>query len=77
MRSCGIAQATVSSHLEWNMMEGNVRKRMYTISVQQKWTEHCKSIIIEKNENLKRQKKKKNPILFLTWFLTLSTLRIV
>ena len=28
MRSCCIAQRTISSHLGWNMMEGNVRKRM-------------------------------------------------
>ena len=26
MRSCCIAQGTISSHLEWNMMEDNVRK---------------------------------------------------
>ena len=29
MRFCCIAQGTLSRHLRWNMMEGNVRKRMY------------------------------------------------
>ena len=29
MRSCCKAQETISSHLRWNMMEDNVRKRMY------------------------------------------------
>ena len=51
MRSCCIAQGTVSNHLWWNMMEDNVRKRKYTyihiyllpghFAVQQKLTEHC------------------------------------
>ena len=29
MRPCGIAQGSVSSHLWWNIMEDNVRKRIY------------------------------------------------
>ena len=29
MRSCCLAQGTISSHLSWNMMEDNVRKRIY------------------------------------------------
>ena len=29
MRSCCIAQETISNHLRWNMMEDNVRKRIY------------------------------------------------
>ena len=28
MRSCSAAQGIISSHLLWNMMEDNVRKRM-------------------------------------------------
>ena len=30
MKSCCIAQGTISNHLWWNMMEDNMRKRMYT-----------------------------------------------
>ena len=29
MRSCWIAKGTIYNHLYWNMMEDNVRKRMY------------------------------------------------
>ena len=53
MRSCCIAQGTMSNHLQWNMMEDNVKKRMYVniwlghFAVQQKLTEHCESTIIK------------------------------
>ena len=29
MKPCHIAQGTISSHLWWNVMEDNVRKRIY------------------------------------------------
>ena len=57
MRSCWIAQGTISNHLWRNMMEDNVRKRMYMhiymymyvwlghFSGQQKLTGYCKSTI--------------------------------
>ena len=55
MRSCCIAQGTVSSQsLAMEHDEDNVRKRMYVyvwlgyFAVQQKLTEHCKSTIILK-----------------------------
>ena len=54
MRSCCIAQGTVSNHLWWNIMENNVRKRMH-INASLCCTaeiEHCKSTIIK---SLKRQ----------------------
>ena len=48
MRSFCIAQGNVSNHLWWNLMEDNVRKRMYIcitghFAVQQKLIEYCKS----------------------------------
>ena len=49
MRFCCVAQGTLSSHLLWNMMEDNVRKRMYVcmghFAIQQKSTDHYKSSI--------------------------------
>ena len=51
-----IAQETISNHLWWNMLEDNVRKRMYIYAwlghfgVQQKSTEHCKSTITLKKQ---------------------------
>ena len=30
MRSCCIAQGTISDHLGWNMMENNMKIRMHT-----------------------------------------------
>ena len=51
MRSYCVAQGTISSLLGWNMMEDNVKKRMYICvelghyAVQQKLAYHCKSII--------------------------------
>jgi len=55
MRSCCIALGTISSPLEWSMMEDNVRKRMYicmsdwvTLLYSRKLTEHCKPAIMEK-----------------------------
>ena len=63
MRSCCIAQGTTSDHLRWNIMEDNVRKRMYIymyewghFAVQQNLTEHCKSTIIKKLKSKKRKK---------------------
>ena len=53
MRSCCIAQGTLSSHLWWNMMKDSVRKRMYIcvwlghFAVQYKLTGHCKPTIME------------------------------
>ena len=37
MRSCCIAQGTISSHLGWNMMEDNVRKRIYIYLYMYDW----------------------------------------
>ena len=55
MRSCCVAQGAITSHLWWNMMEDNVRKRMYicmcdwvTFLCSRKLTEHCKPAIMEK-----------------------------
>ena len=72
MRSCSIAQETISSHLGWNMMEDNVRKIMYiyicvcicvtgSLLYSRKLTEHCKPTIMEKNffKSLKSKLKKK------------------
>lgn len=44
--SCSAAQGTTSNPLQWDMMEDNVRKRMYMfnwVTLQQKLTEHYKS----------------------------------
>ena len=55
MRSCCIALGTILSHLWWNMMEDNVRIRMYicmcdrvTLMYSKKLTECCKPTIMEK-----------------------------
>ena len=56
MRLCCIAQGNIPSHLGWNTMEDDVKKRMYKIcklghfAIQHKLAEHCKSTII-KNVN--------------------------
>ena len=58
MQSCYMAQRTISSHLRWNMMEDNVRKRMYIcvqlghFAVQQKLTEHLLSHCIDNARSL-------------------------
>ena len=70
MRSCCVGQGTTSSHLGWNMMEDNVKKKNICVcvcvcvclghfTVQQTSTEHCKSIIIEKIKIFKKRKDKK------------------
>ena len=62
MKPCCIAQGTISSHLWWNMMEHNVRKRMctyvcdwVTMLYSRKLTEHCKPAIMEKTEIIKNK----------------------
>ena len=60
MRACCIAEGTLSNHLWWNMMEDNVRRKMYIyvwlgrFAVQQKLTEHCKPIIMLKIKIIKK-----------------------
>ena len=56
MRSCCIAQGTVSSHLWWNMKEDNVRKKKIYIL-----TKHCKPTVMKKIKILK----KKTPNIYL------------
>ena len=55
MRSCCVALGAITSHLQWSMMEDNVRKRMYmcvcdwvTLPYSRKLTEHCKPTIMGK-----------------------------
>ena len=56
----------ISNHLWWNMMEDNVRKKIYIyvwlghFAVQQRLKEHCKSVIIK---HLTNEKKKQTSIL--------------
>ena len=57
-----IALGTLSSHLWWNMIEDNVRKRMYmcdwvTLLYSRKLTVHCKPNIVEKIKIIKKLKK--------------------
>ena len=68
MRSCCIAQGTISSHLRWSMMEDNVKKRMYiyicvcdwvTLLYSRKLTEHCETIIMERIKIILKIKKNK------------------
>ena len=65
MRSCSVAQGTLSSHLRWNVIEDNVRKRMYIYvcvcvtgslccTVE---TEHCKPTIMVKIKVIKNKKR--------------------
>ena len=60
MRSCYTAQGTLSSHMRWNMMKENVRKRMYlyvcdwvTLLYSRKLTEHYKPTITKKIKIIK------------------------
>ena len=81
MRSCCIALGTISSHLRWNMMEYNVRKKSIYMCVyvcywvillySRKLTEHCKPIIMEKIKIIKKLKIK-NSILFIQLLLGIS-----
>ena len=64
MRFCCIALGAMSGHLWWNMIEDDVRKRMYNICMCdwvsflycRKLTEHCKPAIMEKNHYKKELK---------------------
>ena len=69
MRSCCTAQGTISSHLGWNMMEENVRKRMYVymydwvaLRYSRNWQNTVnimgKIKIIKKEKKMKLKKKK-------------------
>ena len=72
MRSYSMAQGTISSLLGYNMMEGNMRKRMYVyvwlghFALEQKLIQHCKSTVIKKRigKKFKNFKKEKT---FLFW----------
>ena len=61
-----LAQETVSSHLRYNMMEDNVRKRIYIYihlghyAVQQILKKYCKSTMMEKIKMLKKKKKRRS-----------------
>ena len=73
MRSCCIAQGTMSNHLWWNKIKDNRRKSVCIdiwlgyFAVQQKLTEQCKSTIIKqmflkiyKTSNLKEKVNQKS-----------------
>ena len=57
MRSCCILEGITPNHLWWNVMEENMRKRIYIylghFAVQEKFTEHCNSTVI-KNKSFKK-----------------------
>ena len=66
MRSCHIAQGTISSHLGWNITEDNVRKRIY-IYLYMMTRSHCCTVEIDRtlqinyNEENKNHKKNQKP----------------
>ena len=71
MRSCCIAQGTLSSRLRWNMMEDKVRKRMYIyvcdwgfLLYSRKLTEHCKPTIMEKIKIIKIKQKSEGTAIY-------------
>ena len=82
MRSCCIAQGTISNLLWWNMMEfekKNIHVWLAHSAVQQKLAQHCKStILLIKNKGRvcsglqKKKKKKKDFFCLNSYFLSRS-----
>ena len=62
MRSCCVAQGTISNHLWWNVKEGFMGKRTYIhlklghSAVEQSLPEHGKSTIIKKFKKETKEK---------------------